>query len=490
VIKHKITPQAENFSQWYQDIVLQAQLADYTPVKGCMVILPNGYAIWEKIQKELDQRIKATGVQNAYFPTLIPESFLSKEAEHVKGFAPQCAIVTHVGNQVLEDKLVVRPTSETLIHYLFSQWIHSYRDLPYLINQWVNVVRWEMKTRPFLRSNEFLWQEGHTCHVDANEAQYRAQMMLKLYQKFMQEILAIPVFSGIKSETEKFAGAIQTYTIEALMQDKKALQLGTSHYFGNRFAKAFKIQYLSQENELHWVYQTSWGVSTRMIGGVIMAHSDDRGLVLPPRLAFLHVVIVPIFSGNKELILKVAQNLKDCIQQEAKGVDFWRDIQIKIDQDESKKTGWKFYQYELLGVPIRIEIGPKELELQQVYVVRRDILNQKKIVKWDNLAQKVLEELENMQHALFEKAHAFKKANTMEIHTWEEFKMHSKNGMGVLIAPWCQKKECEAWINEKTKFTIRCLPVDEEMQLIKKPGKKCLCGDQGKIIQAIFARNY
>src|SRR4051794_34383950 len=353
----KITPRLQDFSQWYQDIVLQARLADYSPVKGCMVIRPNGYSIWEQIQKDLDRRIKETGVRNAYFPLFIPESFLKKEAEHVEGFAPQCAVVTYAGAKDLEEKLIVRPTSETIINSMFAKWIQSYRDLPLLINQWANVVRWEMRTRLFLRTTEFLWQEGHTCHATPDEAEEEARLMLRVYTEFAENVLAMPVLAGRKSESEKFAGALRTYCIEAMMQDKKALQAGTSHNLASNFAKAFNTVFLDKDGKQKLVHQTSWGVSTRLIGGMIMTHSDDKGLVLPPRLAETHVIIIPILpkagstGSAKTFILEAVQKLAESIQQAGSSSSLPYKVGVQVDLDDTKQPGWKFHEYELLGVP-------------------------------------------------------------------------------------------------------------------------------------------
>ncbi|MGZ3709595.1 MAG: proline--tRNA ligase, partial [Bdellovibrionota bacterium] len=363
----KITPRAQDFSQWYQDIVLQAKLADYSPVKGCMVIRPNGYTIWEAIQKDLDRRIKKSGARNCYFPLFIPESFLKKEAEHVEGFAPQLAVVTHAGGKDLEEKLVVRPTSETIINSMFAKWIQSYRDLPLMINQWANVVRWEMRTRLFLRTTEFLWQEGHTCHATPEEAEAETRQMLQVYTEFAEEILAMPVIPGLKSDSERFAGALRTYSIEAMMQDKKALQAGTSHNLSTNFAKAFETKFLDKDSTQKFVHQTSWGVSTRLIGGMVMTHSDDKGLVLPPRLAHTHVAIVPILAKPelKAQVLEAAEKLSRAIEDAGEAARLPYDVSIKVDTDETKQAGWKFFEYELLGVPVRVEVGPRDLEKGQ-----------------------------------------------------------------------------------------------------------------------------
>jgi prolyl-tRNA synthetase len=488
----KITPRSQDFSQWYQDIVVQAKLADYSPVKGCMVIRPNGYAIWEAIQRDLDRRIKATGVRNAYFPLFIPESFLKKEAEHVEGFAPQCAVVTYAGAKDLEEKLVVRPTSETIINSMFAKWIQSYRDLPLLINQWANVVRWEMRTRLFLRTTEFLWQEGHTCHATLEEAEDEARLMLKVYTDFAEEVLAMPVFPGQKSESEKFAGALRTYSIEAMMQDKKALQAGTSHNLTDNFAKAFETQFLDKDGKQKHVHQTSWGVSTRLIGGMIMTHSDDKGLVLPPRLAHTHVAIVPIMAKaeTKAQVIEAADNLAAAItaQGEGKGGPWNHPIHVTVDKDETKQPGWKFFEYELLGIPVRIEIGPRDLEKGQAVLTRRDE-GKKEFLPLDAIPKKVNEILAAMQKDLLERARAFREANTFRVESYDEFKKKIEDG-GFFIAPWCQSKECEAKVKDETKATIRCLPLDAQFKPYVESGACMACGTNGKSVRAVFARSY
>ncbi len=487
----KITPRDQDFSQWYQDVVLQARLADYSPVKGCMVIRPNGYSIWEQIQQDLDRRIKATGARNAYFPLLIPESFLKKEAEHVEGFAPQCAVVTYAGAKDLEEKLVVRPTSETIINSMFAKWIQSYRDLPMMINQWANVVRWEMRTRLFLRTTEFLWQEGHTCHATADEAEEEARKMLNVYADFAEEILAMPVLRGMKSESEKFAGALRTYCIEAMMQDKKALQAGTSHNLSTNFAQAFDTVFLDKDGKQKTVHQTSWGVSTRLIGGMIMTHSDDKGLVLPPRLASTHVVIVPILSNasKKAEVLAAAEALARSIREAAEGQKLPYTLGVSVDQDETKQPGWKFHEYELIGIPIRIEIGPRDLEKGQVVMTRRDI-GIKEMVSLTAVPQKVVQELDAMQKVLLEKARAFRDQNTFEISDYAEFQKKIEQPGGFFAASWCQSKICEAKVKEETKATIRCLPMGPDYQPIEASGHCLGCGEQKSLVRAIFARSY
>ena len=487
----KITPRSQDFSQWYQDIVLQAKLADYSPVKGCMVIRANGYSIWEKIQQDLDRRIKKSGASNYYFPLFIPESFLKKEAEHVEGFAPELAIVTHAGGKKLEEPLVVRPTSETIINAMFAKWIQSYRDLPLMINQWANVVRWEMRTRLFLRTTEFLWQEGHTCHATAEEAEAETRTMLGVYRDFAEEILAMPVYIGRKSENERFAGALRTYCIEGMMQDKKALQAGTSHNLSTNFAKAFETKFLDKDGTHKLVHQTSWGVSTRLIGGMVMTHSDDKGLVLPPRLARHHVVIVPIMPkpDTKAAVIEAAKKLKEAIEAEVAVQKLPYEIGVLVDDDDQKQAGWKFHEHELTGTPIRIEIGPRDLEKGTAVFTRRD-LSVKEFIPLAELPAKIARELVAMQKDLLEKARSFRDANTTEVETYEEFKKKIETG-GFYIASWCGKSDLEKKIKEETKATIRCLMLDENFEP-KKSGKPCfLTGETSENnVVAIFARAY
>ncbi len=487
----KITPRSQDFSEWYQDIVLQAKLADYSPVKGCMVIRPNGYSIWERIQRELDGRIKKTGVRNAYFPLFIPESFLKKEAEHVEGFAPQCAVVTYAGAKDLEEKLVVRPTSETIINSMFAKWIQSYRDLPLLINQWANVVRWEMRTRLFLRTTEFLWQEGHTCHATAEEAEAEARLMLQVYTEFAENVLAMPVIPGRKSDSERFAGALRTYSIEAMMQDTKALQAGTSHNLSTNFAQAFDTQFLDKDSKKKFVHQTSWGVSTRLIGGMIMTHSDDKGLVLPPRLAQTHVAIVPILAKaeHKAKVLEVSDRLAAAIQENAGVRSLGYDVGVIVDRDEQKQAGWKFHEYELLGMPVRIEVGPRDLEKNQVVLTRRDE-GVKHFVALDDVPAMIGQILADMQKQLLEKARAFRDANTHRVETFEQLKKGLDEKGGFYVGPWCQSRESEEKLKEETKATIRCLPMDAEFNLIPEEGACVITGQKGNNVRAIFARAY
>ncbi|OFZ19286.1 MAG: proline--tRNA ligase [Bdellovibrionales bacterium GWB1_55_8] len=487
----KITPRTQDFSEWYQDVVLQAKLADYSPVKGCMVIRPNGYAIWERIQSNLDRRIKKTGVRNAYFPLFIPESFLKKEADHVEGFAPQCAVVTYAGSKDLEEKLVVRPTSETIINSMFARWVQSYRDLPLLINQWANVVRWEMRTRLFLRTTEFLWQEGHTCHATPEEAEQETRQMLQVYVDFAEEILAMPVVPGLKSESEKFAGALRTYSIEAMMQDKKALQAGTSHNLASNFAKAFGTQFLDSDGKQKFVHQTSWGVSTRLIGGMIMTHSDDKGLVLPPRLATTHVVIVPILGNSpmKPQVLEAADKLAQAIRDAAGKSALPYEIGVDVDRDETKQPGWKFHEHELVGTPLRVEIGPRDLEKGQAVLTRRDT-GAKEFIAIGQLPEKAVTLLAEIQAGLLEKARAFRDANTFTVRSYDEFKSKIDSG-GFFVAPWCQDKACEGRVKEDTKATIRCLPLGSDFTPIAETEPCMVCGrSESNRVRAIFARAY
>src|SRR5215510_11052503 len=432
----EITPRSQDFSRWYLDVVRRAELADYSPVKGCMVIRPYGYAMWELLQQALDRRIKATGHVNAYFPLFIPNSLLTKEAEHVEGFAPQVAYVTHGGGEELEEKLVVRPTSEAIIGTMYADWVQSWRDLPILINQWANVVRWEKVTRPFLRTTEFLWQEGHTAHETADEAEEETLKILALYKEFAENELAMPVVDGIKSESEKFAGASKTYSIEALMGDGRALQAGTSHNLGQNFAKAFEIQFQGRDKTLQHAWTTSWGVSTRLIGGVIMTHGDDSGLVLPPRVAPWQVVIVPIPRGNwKETVLPTCERIR--AELAAAG------IRVRLDADESQTPGWKFSEYEMRGVPLRLEIGPKDIEKNAVFAARRDT-RQKQSLPMDGLTDRIKALLDEIQAALLERARQFREEHTSRTASYDEFKQIMDGRPGFVISPWCESSQCEA----------------------------------------------
>ena len=449
-----ITRRDEDYSRWYQDIVLKAQLADYAPVKGCMVIRPYGFAIWEKMQQTLDGMFKETGHQNAYFPLLIPESFLKKEAEHVEGFSPECAVVTHAAGSKLEEPYVIRPTSETIIWSMYRNWIQSYRDLPMLINQWCNIIRWEMRTRLFLRTTEFLWQEGHTAHATEEEAEEEARRMLEVYRTFAEDTMALPVICGYKTEREKFAGALRTYTIEAMMQDRKALQAGTSHNLGQNFAKAFDVTFLDRDGERKHVWATSWGVSTRLVGALIMAHGDDRGLVLPPRLAPIETVIVPIYRTDDErskVLAKAEQIRKELASR----------FTVKLDDRDQFKPGFKFSEWELKGVPLRIEIGPRDVEAEQVVLVRRDNF-EKKSVPATSVAEEASRLLDAIQKNLFERALAFRKQNTVKIDDYGEFKEFMAADGGFALVHWAGDSELEKQMAEQTKATIRCIAFDAE----------------------------
>lgn len=446
-----ITPMDEDFAQWYTDVVKKAELMQYSSVKGCMIIRPRGYAIWENIQKELDRRFKETGVENVAMPMFIPESLLQREKDHVEGFAPEVAWVTHGGNNKLQERLCVRPTSETLFCDFYADIVQSYRDLPKLYNQWCSVVRWEKTTRPFLRSSEFLWQEGHTVHATAEEAEERTVQMLNVYADFCEEILAIPMVKGQKTEKEKFAGASATYTIEALMHDGKALQSGTSHNFGDGFAKAFEIQYTDKNNKLQYAHQTSWGVSTRLIGAIIMVHGDDSGLVLPPRIAPTQVMIIPIMQ-KKAGVLDKAEEIRQNLA--AKG------FRVKVD-DTDKSPGWKFSEQEVQGIPVRVEIGPKDIEKNQAVIVRRDT-REKVFVSIDELDVKLNEVLEQMQSDMLERAKAHVKENTHTANDWEEFCSIIEEQQGFVKAMWCGEQECEEAIKDKTGASTRCMPFEQE----------------------------
>ena len=452
-----ITSMEEDFAQWYTDVVKKAELVDYASVKGCMVIKPAGYAIWENIQSELDRRFKETGVENVYMPMFIPESLLQREKDHVEGFAPEVAWVTHGGLEPLQERLCVRPTSETLFCDFYARDIQSHRDLPKLYNQWCSVVRWEKTTRPFLRSREFLWQEGHTAHATAEEAEERTIQMLNLYADFCEEVLAMPVVRGRKTDKEKFAGAEATYTIEALMHDGKALQSGTSHNFGDGFAKAFGIQYANKDNKLEYVHQTSWGMTTRLIGAIIMVHGDDSGLVLPPRIAPTQVMIIPI-QQKKAGVLEKAYEIKDMI----------KGCRVKVD-DTDKSPGWKFSEAEMRGIPVRIEIGPKDIEAGQAVIVRRDT-REKQVVAIADLAQKVEETLNTMQVEMLERARAHREEHTFAAHSYEEFKDIVENKPGFVKSMWCGDVACENMIKEETGATSRCMPFAQEHL-----GDTCVC---------------
>lgn len=472
-----MTARAKDYAQWYLDVIAAADLAEHSDIKGSMIIKPYGYAIWENMQKVLDERIKATGHQNAYFPLLIPESYLRKEKEHVEGFSPELAVVTHAGGQKLDEPLVVRPTSETVINAAFARWIQSWRDLPMLINQWANVVRWELRPRLFLRTTEFLWQEGHTAHRSEAEAEEEARRMLEEYRKFMEEYLAIPVAVGEKTALERFAGALRTYTIEALMPDGKALQMGTSHNLGQNFAKVFGVKFLDKDNKEKFVWQTSWGVSTRMIGGLIMAHSDDKGLVLPPKIAPTHVVIIPIFKSadEKKKVIDLAQGTEKKLT--AKGVH------VVVDLQDAQTLGAKIYQWEKKGVPMRIEIGPKDVEQRRVIAARRD-QEKKAAVDAAQIVGYVIDELESMQRDLFAAALQRLKENSSFVERYDVFKKAVEKG-GFVYAPWAGTTADELKIKAETKATIRCIP-------FKSPYSGGICMTTGKKTQtvAVFARAY
>jgi len=484
----RITSRTEDYSQWYLDIIKEAKLADHSPVRGCMVIRPNGYAVWENMKAALDAMFKETGHENAYFPLFIPKSFLSKEAQHVEGFAKECAVITHSrlksvdgGVEVdpdskLDEELIVRPTSETIIWDAYRGWIQSYRDLPILINQWANVVRWEMRTRLFLRTMEFLWQEGHTAHATEEEAVAETKQMLEVYRTFAEEFMAMPVTTGVKTASERFAGAIDTYCIEALMQDGKALQAGTSHFLGQNFAKAFDVKFQDTDGEHKYVWATSWGVSTRLIGGLIMTHSDDNGLVLPPKLAPVQVIIVPIYRKDeeRELVLEYARN----VEKELKD----HNIRVKLDDRDNYKPGWKFAEHEAQGTPLRIAVGPRDVENNKLELARRDTL-EKSITERDGIGSKISELLIEIQNSLFSAAQKRVQDNTRNVDTYEDFKKQIENG-GFIYAHWDGTAETEEKIKEETKATIRCIPFD------KGEAGKCMVTGKPSEKRVLFARAY
>ncbi len=474
----QITPKSEDFSRWYGEIVQKAELADYTPMKGMMVIRPYGYAVWENIQRQLDQRIKALGHVNAYFPLFIPESFLKKEAEHVEGFAPEVAWVTMGGKEELEERLAVRPTSEAVIGPMYSKWIKSWRDLPVMINQWANIVRWEKVTRPFLRTTEFLWQEGHTCHATAEEAEAETLSILEMYKEFCETELAIPVLAGHKTPREKFAGAQMTYALEALMSDGKALQMGTSHNLGQHFSKAFDIKFEDKNQTLQYVWQTSWGMTTRTIGALIMVHGDDSGLRFPPRIAPVQVVIVPIPAGDwKTTVLPAAQAAAETLKKAG--------LRVQLDAREEATPGWKFAEYEMRGIPLRIEIGPRDVKNGQAVCVRRD-LKTKHLVPLAELAGRVPALLDEIQAVLFDQAKTFLSSNTHSAGTYDEFKAILESSRGFVVSPWCGEAECEDKVKAETMATIRViLPGDDA-----PPGGLCLCCGKPAVAAAYFARAY
>ncbi|UZJ36800.1 MULTISPECIES: proline--tRNA ligase [unclassified Prosthecochloris] len=478
----KITSRETDYSQWYIDLVRSAKLADYSDIRGCMVIRPNGYAIWEKMQAALDRMFKETGHVNAYFPLFIPESYIQKEADHIEGFAPECAVVTHGGGEELTEKLYVRPTSETVIWASYKKWIQSYRDLPLLINQWANVVRWEMRTRLFLRTAEFLWQEGHTAHASLEEAQEEVLRMINVYKTFAEEYMALPVIMGRKTESEKFAGADETWCIEAMMQDKKALQAGTSHNLGQNFAKAFDCQFQTKEGKLEYVWATSWGVSTRLIGALIMAHSDDKGLVLPPKLASRQVVIIPILRGDKQAVIEKAHSI--CEELKKSGIHAF------VDDSEQNSPGWKFAEYELQGIPVRLEIGPRDISNNICIAARRDTGEKQKLVLDEKLASSITSLLETIQQSMFEQALDFRESNTFEVASYDEFK--SLIDKGFIVAHWDGTEETEAKIKEETKATIRVLPETPDFidrYSINEPGA-CIYSGKPSKRKVVFAKSY
>ena len=487
----ELTSRSLDYNQWYQDLVIKADLAENSAVRGCMVIKPYGYAIWEKIQRQLDDMFKETGHVNAYFPLFIPKSFLSKEADHVEGFAKECAVVTHYrlkndpdGKGVivdpeakLEEELIVRPTSETIIWNTYRNWIQSYRDLPILCNQWANVVRWEMRTRLFLRTAEFLWQEGHTAHATKDEAEKEAQTMLDVYAEFAESYMAMPVIKGVKSASERFAGAVDTYTIEAMMQDGKALQSGTSHFLGQNFAKAFDVKFADKDGKQEYVWASSWGVSTRLIGALIMAHSDDNGLVLPPKLAPFQVVIVPIYRGEEQLA-QIDNKVGDIVKALKK-----LGISVKYDNSDNRKPGWKFSEYELKGVPVRLAMGGRDLENNTIEVARRDTLT-KETISCDNIDQYIKNLLDEIQENIYNKAANFRTENTITVDTYDEFKIKIEEG-GFILAHWDGTAETEEKIKNETKATIRCIPLEGD----KTPGL-CMVTGKPSNQRVIFARAY
>ena len=484
----KLTTRDADFSAWYNEVVLRSELADYSPVKGCMVIRPNGYGIWERMQRQLDDMFKATGHQNAYFPLLIPESFLHKEAQHVEGFAPETAVVTHGGGKKLEEPLIILPTSETIIYTMFAKWVQSYRDLPILMNQWANVVRWEMRTRLFLRTTEFLWQEGHTAHASEAEAEEEARKMLGVYRDFMEGWVAMPVVTGRKTDSERFAGALRTYSCEAMMQDNKALQAGTSHNLGQNFAKAFDLKFQAENGATEHAWNTSWGVSTRMVGGLVMTHGDDTGLRVPPLLAPIELVIVPIYRTPDEqtLVLEAAERIR-------KSLGDWdrrepARLRIHVDTREGMKPGAKYYEWELRGVPLRLEIGPRDLASNQGVLVRRDT-REKRPVSLGILGEEVSDTLSRMQRDMLAAALDRREANSVRARIdYGAFKELMEGKGGFVYAGWCGDAACEAQIKDETKATIRCLP-DEEFQSATKPTECLKCG-RPSTVEALWARAY
>jgi prolyl-tRNA synthetase len=484
----KLTKRADDFSAWYNETVLRAELADYSPVRGCMVIRPRGYGIWERMQRQLDFAFKDTGHQNAYFPLLIPESFMHKEAEHVEGFAPETAVVTHGGGKKLDEPLVIRPTSETIIYAMFAKWVQSYRDLPLLINQWANVVRWEMRTRLFLRTLEFLWQEGHTAHATEAEAEEETQKMLNVYRDFMEGYMAMPVITGIKTDSEKFAGALRTYSCEAMMQDNKALQAGTSHNLGQNFAKAFELKFQTEAGDVAFAWNTSWGVSTRLIGGLVMTHGDDNGLVVPPLLAPIELVIVPIWKSDedRERVLEAAKNISDALngwERRKSGK-----LRVHLDDRIGIKPGAKYYEWELRGIPLRLEFGPRDLDSNQCVLVRRDT-RVKRTVTLDSIGEDVADLLHVIQQDMLVAAFERREANSVRGKiSYDDFKALMEGKGGFVYAGFCGSAKCEQEIKEETKATIRVLP-DEEFRSAVAPETCLKCGGKS-VVEALWAKAY
>ncbi|MBF6569498.1 MAG: proline--tRNA ligase [Candidatus Binataceae bacterium] len=479
----KVTPRSEDFAAWYNDIILRAELADYSPVRGCIVFRPDGYAIWEALRDELDRRIKRTGARNAYFPLFIPQSFLQKEAQHVEGFAPEVAVVTHGGGKELEEPLIVRPTSETIINHMFAQWIHSHRDLPLMINQWCNVVRWELRTRLFLRTTEFLWQEGHTAHATRAEAELETLTMLETYRSFIEEWLAVPLVHGRKSAAERFPGAEETYTVEGLMGDGRALQCGTSHFLGQNFSKAFEIRFLDEQNQMRFAWQTSWGVSTRLLGALVMVHGDDQGLRLPPAVASTQVVIVPIWRKPEERdkVLAAAASIRDSLEKAG--------VRVRLDQREGITPGFKFNDWEMRGVPLRIEIGPRDVAAGEVVMARRDILGQagKTKLATGAVGERVPGILDEIQRNLLKQAQDAMAANTRQFDDYTALRsqMEGEGGGGFADIYWCGKAACETRIREETRATCRAIPLDQKAA----PGPCIICGAEATE-RAHFAKAY
>lgn len=487
-----LTKRSENYSKWYNELVVKADLAEQAEVRGCMTIKPYGYSIWEKIQRELDSKFKETGIQNAYFPLLIPKSFFGKEADHVEGFAKECAVVTHYRLKVdeetkqivvdpaakLEEEYIIRPTSETIIWNTYRNWIHSYRDLPILCNQWCNVMRWEMRTRLFLRTSEFLWQEGHTAHATREEAEDRAKMMLKVYANFVEDFMAMPVVQGVKSETERFAGALNTYTIEAMMQDGKALQSGTSHFLGQNFGKAFDVQFVDKDNQMQYAWATSFGASTRLMGALVMVHSDDNGLVLPPKLAPIQVAIVPIYKSNEDL-----DAIRQKLEPTLNGLK-QLGISVKFDDDDKRRPGFKFADYELKGIPVRLAMGARDLENNTIEIMRRDTL-EKETISLDGICEHIEQLLQDIQKNIYTKALTYRDTHIYECNDYEEFKKRIGDG-GFFLCPWDGTPETEAQIKQETLATIRCIPFDVSQDNL---GVDMVSGKPAKF-RAVIARAY